>query len=724
MFGARKDEWDHFVSLGLTHDLLPVVSNPQAIISPNSNLTTIGKVPSYYDKKGELVGISNWTNRRATEMGVAKWSANEDYGICIQTRHLRALDVDINTELADQVAEWISQFVPNPVFRTRDNSKKFLFPFFLEGEYQKRVITIDEGIIEFLGNGQQFIAAGTHPSGARYSLPLVTYPTLTGEDFEALFTHIADMLNGVTTIKQGKRQHGEWLDIPDPRVEYIKSHGIKIYKETYGPTGKLEVECPWCAEHSPLLPGEKFNSNSTVYMKAGTEGYPEGGFKCLHGHCQGRTTAMFDDAIGYTTHELDITPTPAIEPTPQPTKPLVDFVKGDLISDTVKWIVDSAIYPQPELALLNTLAFAGAVFGRRYALETLDTRTNTYLVGIASTGSGKDHSRKQIKRLANAASLSQFIGADNIASGEGILVAVERKPSCLMMLDELGMVLESMSNPNAPAYKRSIKEIITKLFTSSSSSYHGGVYADKKREPIILVEPNLCIYGTTTRSTYQAAFTKQAVESGELNRFLIIQPECEDPRGNAYADASSLPDDIVGRWSELLAPVTFGELLSLGEKTKVKLHDESLLQTLLDEQHDIVVATNPVFKDLYKRHREHIFKMAMIYAIADNPLKPVIYDEHITKGRAIVNKSEEFMRIMVEHGMATGSSKSEDQDIERVYNFISITPVTKRDITRKFRTLHSTHLDLVIKTLTDQGRVKATSQATSGRPIITYSAIE
>ena len=82
------------------------------------------------------------------------------------------------------------------------------------------------------------------------------------------------------------------------------------------------------------------------------------------------------------------------------------------------------------------------------------------------------------------------------------------------------------------------------------------------------------------------------------------------------------------------------------------------------------------------------------------------------------------MRIMVEHGMATGSSKSEDQDIERVYNFICTGPKTRREISRKFTAILSPKLDLIIKTLTDQGRVKATSQATSGRPIITYSAIE
>lgn len=56
-----------------------------------------------------------------------------------------------------------------------------------------------------------------------------------------------------------------------------------------------------------------------------------------------------------------------------------------LIGDTVRWITKYARRKQPELALLNTLAFAGAVFGRKYS-SPINTRTNIYVVGIADTG--------------------------------------------------------------------------------------------------------------------------------------------------------------------------------------------------------------------------------------------------------------------------------------------------------------------------------------------------
>ena len=68
------------------------------------------------------------------------------------------------------------------------------------------------------------------------------------------------------------------------------------------------------------------------------------------------------------------------------------------MGDTIREIINTSQKPQPELALLNTLAALGAIFGRRYA-SPMDTRTNLYTVGTAVTGAGKDHSRRFIKKL-------------------------------------------------------------------------------------------------------------------------------------------------------------------------------------------------------------------------------------------------------------------------------------------------------------------------------------
>src|SRR5688572_30158475 len=100
-WGASPTDWTHFArTLGLEADLLPVVSNPGAKISDDSKMRDLGKTPSRYNQAGEVVGIPKWTLYQAEDRDIARWAKTSDYGICIQTRQVRAIDIDI----ADQAA--------------------------------------------------------------------------------------------------------------------------------------------------------------------------------------------------------------------------------------------------------------------------------------------------------------------------------------------------------------------------------------------------------------------------------------------------------------------------------------------------------------------------------------------------------------------------------------------------------------------------------------------
>ena len=84
-WGATPEEWNHFACLGLTADLLPVVSNPHAKVSTKSKMKSLGKTPSRY--YGALVGgFAEWTQHQTTTQELSAWAKEPDYGICLQTR--------------------------------------------------------------------------------------------------------------------------------------------------------------------------------------------------------------------------------------------------------------------------------------------------------------------------------------------------------------------------------------------------------------------------------------------------------------------------------------------------------------------------------------------------------------------------------------------------------------------------------------------------------------
>lgn len=316
-YGATIQEWGTFdVLLGLTADLLPVVANPKAIISPDSKMKDKGKVPSVYNRQGHVVGMSEWTRRVANEVDIARWSAKRDYGICIQTRAVRALDIDVpdgvlGTKIQTEIQRVLGVELP---MRYRENSAKCLLAFRLEGDYAKRVIRVKEKwvdaatgevhpawLIEFLAHGQQFVAAGTHSSGARIEWDWNGYedfPVLQPAQFEKLWLALETQFAIAPSARGTMRQRGESFESPDAIAEALYEKGLAL---DVGGDGQLFIECPWKDNHS-----SDSGITETAYFPRGTNGYDLGHFKCMHAGCAERSDTDFEEALGLRDDMFDV----------------------------------------------------------------------------------------------------------------------------------------------------------------------------------------------------------------------------------------------------------------------------------------------------------------------------------------------------------------------------------------------------------------------------------
>jgi hypothetical protein len=333
-YGAAPEAWIAFERLGLTKDLLPVVSNPSVPKSPKSKLAALGKVPSTINRAGEAVGIAAWTQRSTTASEVAVWSRNPDLGVCVQTRTVRAIDADIaDPDAAERIFDMVDQLIGPLPKRTRSNSGKFLLAFRMPGEYRKRVIHTEHGNIEFLAGGQQFIAAGTHTSGVPYEweggLP-DTIPDVTPAEFELVWAGLRKHYGVDSSAERPSvrpsvaRAAGDAVDgMPD----WLGETGWAL---SYEPSGVVHIRCPFEGEHT-----SPSSETATSYFPAGVGGFGRGHFKCLHAHCAGRTDQDFLDAMGLTVAseftpadpvaEAPATPVGEIEdefPAPGPLPPL------------------------------------------------------------------------------------------------------------------------------------------------------------------------------------------------------------------------------------------------------------------------------------------------------------------------------------------------------------------------------------------------------------------
>lgn len=373
VYGASPADWAHLgVMLGLTADLLPVVSNPNATISPDSGVTALGKVPTRYNSRHHVTGLAKWTERITDQADIERWSHQPDYGICIQTREVRAIDIDvddatISADIVDFVTDHLGMALP---IRRRANSGKCLLAVRVAGEYVKRTVKVAGGVIENLNNGQQFIAVGTHPSGFRYEweggLP-DDFPTLTHEQYENLWRALvqrfgtANATESTASVRKEKLYHAHQSD---PVAQLLFERG---YVRSTHTDGRLFLRCPFEHEHTTV--GDD-RDTSTAYWPAYTGGYVNGHFHCLHAHCEGRGDYDFLEALGFMPELedfdalLDEGATPAASPDEMKKFNLVERTAARLFQGEpppTQWLVQG-IFPLGKVAVLASPPGVGKSF--------------------------------------------------------------------------------------------------------------------------------------------------------------------------------------------------------------------------------------------------------------------------------------------------------------------------------------------------------------------------
>lgn len=394
-----------------------------------------------------------------------------------------------------------------------------------------------------------------------------------------------------------------------------------------------------------------------------------------------------------------------------------------IIGDTVRWITRHAINEQPELALLNVLAFCGSVFGRRYA-SPIDTRTNIYLVGIARTGGGKDHSRKMINSLAQDSGLSKFMGGNSIRSDTGMLRGLMTNSCQLLQMDEFGMFLQALSDSKSGYHIKSISRALTSLYSDSNSVYHHGEYADEKVKTIKIVCPNLCIFGTTTESSYVPALRKSAVESGELNRFIVIPSRTDIPFKESIPPRKQ--DKKIVEWWSKFAP---SAAQSLGENVNsatilpapkvVEWGECDQIQINIRKEQDEKWKSSDPMRDLWSRFYENTIKIAMLFAIARNPNKPSFSKEDFDYAYSIVKTSIAYMSRLAAHNMA--ENPQEEAYLEIMNTLKAKGAVSRKDLLGKFRKYKKREIEDILGMIAEEEKMLIERVTPEGeKPYIVY----
>ncbi len=309
----------HFAeTLGWSANLLPVVSNPNREISPDSKVKTLGKTPSQINFRGQAAGLAKWTKGAASSRDLERWREQPDHGICVQTGNSQggpngprapiviAFDIDVpDSARSAVVRDALLTALPFHSFpeRYREGTGKTLLAFEVEEgeELFKRIVPVDGGVVEMLALGQQFIAEGTYidsktgrPDGRYLWRRKGSAPRLTREEFAVLWDTLVLFATAEIKFARARRAPIDGADVnvgDDPVAAWI-AENWNVYD--HDPDGRLFIECPFAGEHT-----SDSGPTATAYFPAGTGGYQRGHFDCKHAHCTDRKDPAFREAIGY-----------------------------------------------------------------------------------------------------------------------------------------------------------------------------------------------------------------------------------------------------------------------------------------------------------------------------------------------------------------------------------------------------------------------------------------
>jgi len=299
-----------------------------------------------------------------------------------------------------------------------------------------------------------------------------------------------------------------------------------------------------------------------------------------------------------------------------------------------QYINETAIRPQPVLAVAAALCAIGTLAGRKYRSPT-NLRTNLYVVSLADSGAGKNHSRQVISRIfSDLIGCDDRLGGGKIASGTGLLTALLRSPSILFQLDEFGMFLTAVADKKrSPRHLTEIIEHMTELFTSSNDVYRGIEYADQRDRPRkSIIQPCLSIHGTTVPGHFWKALESSSAVDGSLARFIICESENHYP-DSQHPPERQPPEQLLDLMRRIATPIGGASAIQLngehppGEIMTVPYSEAATafiksLEKKTTEKLNAVKGTP--YTALWARRDELSIKVALVHAIGRNPEEPVI----------------------------------------------------------------------------------------------------
>lgn len=426
--------------------------------------------------------------------------------------------------------------------------------------------------------------------------------------------------------------------------------------------------------------------------------------------------------------EIADTPAP---PATLDVEPLEKFTRpGGLIEDMIDWIISSSESPCRPLALAGVLPLLGALMGPRYSTGTRDTRANLYTVALAGSGFGKDHARGQIKRLFmpehSHGVFDQYAGPARIMSASALRESLEKHNAIFCQIDEFGGFIRKITDRRASSHQQEISVDLRDYFSASSTYFEGAAYRGQPAKRIL--NPVLCLHGTSTPEQFWSALSSASAEDGLLPRMMLFHVKDKPPQTSPDRHVDYVPAFILERMAvlagiDVAAKRNLGRMMADAGQVAHKViripwdaDAEAAfgrLRAKLETAENEVEATVQPF---VRRVAENTIKLAMICAAGTNPTAPCITGRMMDwAGRLAWTCASS----MIEDGEQHLSDNLREANYKRIAGLIrgaGRDGIPRGRLADRLKAIESRQREEILKDLVEAGDVLEVLNQTKGRP--------
>ena len=368
------------------------------------------------------------------------------------------------------------------------------------------------------------------------------------------------------------------------------------------------------------------------------------------------------DALGFTpggeddprvvTHEPDedeATSTP-VQRRMQP--PLVDPERlrmPGFVDDLTAHILAGSPLPNRPLAFAAALALLAYLAGRRYTTERGD-RPALYILSLARSSTGKNAPLNMATTMAARLGLADGVATD-FASAEGLTDALRALPVRLVAMDEAQRLFSALAEKGEEAqFSRKKEAVLLDMWDK-----HLLVRADKAisslrhdKLPARRELPSLTFWGSMTPSVFWKGATPAMVSGGLFGRFLVF--DATELRANPRASMEPPPPALLSAARQIVSrgadPRRDDEAVAEARYVVPFDPDADELQAelfiRLTEKRNALMSdpdNEPrcMLSDLVGREIEKTKRLALLFAISENPDAPIVTKAGIEWAYGLVN---------------------------------------------------------------------------------------